>query len=81
METPEIIVSLDIGTTKIAAMVGRRNEHDKIEILGKGKSESMGGVTRGIVTNISCLVLSQLHGRRPFPFSRNKARCAYHLAA
>jgi len=53
METPEIIVSLDIGTTKIAAMVGKRNEHDKIEILGKGKSESMGGVTRGIVTNIS----------------------------
>ena len=31
---PEIIVGLDIGTTKIACFVGQRNEHGKIEILG-----------------------------------------------
>jgi cell division protein FtsA len=51
MEPSPIVVGLDIGTTKIAAIVGRRNEHGKIEILGIGKSESL-GVTRGVVTNI-----------------------------
>ena len=45
MENFDIIVGLDIGTTKIATIVGRRNEHGKIEILGYGKSESL-GVTR-----------------------------------
>jgi cell division protein FtsA len=48
----EIIVGLDIGTTKIAALVGRKNEHGKIEILGMGKAESV-GVNRGIVTHIT----------------------------
>ena len=47
----EIIVGLDIGTTKIACIVGRRNEYGKIEILGYGKSESI-GVKRGVVANI-----------------------------
>jgi cell division protein FtsA len=47
----EIVVGLDIGTTKIAALVGRRTEHGKIEILGMGKAESL-GVARGVVLNI-----------------------------
>ena len=47
----EIVVGLDIGTTKICTIVGRRNEFGKIDILGYGKSESL-GVTRGVVTNI-----------------------------
>lgn len=51
MENNEIVVGLDIGTTKICAIVGRRTEHGKIEILGMGKAESA-GVTRGVVTNI-----------------------------
>ncbi len=52
METnPEIVVGLDIGTTKICAIVGKRNEHGKIEILGMGKTESL-GVMRGVVSNI-----------------------------
>lgn len=51
MEQSEIVVGLDIGTTKIVAMVGRKNEHGKIEILGVGKSDSI-GVSRGVVTNI-----------------------------
>ena len=38
----EIVVGLDIGTTKIVVIVGRRNEHGKLEILGMGKSESIG---------------------------------------
>lgn len=52
MENSEIIVGLDIGTTKIAVLVGRKNEHDKLEILGMGKAESI-GVTRGVVTHIT----------------------------
>lgn len=51
MENSEIVVGLDIGTTKIVAMVGRQNEFGKIEILGVGKSDSI-GVSRGVVTNI-----------------------------
>ncbi|WP_422359933.1 cell division protein FtsA [Reichenbachiella sp.] len=51
METNEIIVGLDIGTTKICAIVGRKNEYGKLEVLGMGKAVS-DGVIRGIVTNI-----------------------------
>src|SRR5687768_1261023 len=46
-----IVVGLDIGTTKICVIVGRRSDHGKIEILGTGKAESA-GVTRGVVSNI-----------------------------
>lgn len=46
-----IVVGLDIGTTKICVIVGRRSGHGKIEILGIGKAESA-GVTRGVVSNI-----------------------------
>lgn len=47
----EIVVGLDIGTTKIACFVGKKNEHGKIEILAIGKTDSQ-GVTRGVVSNI-----------------------------
>lgn len=57
MESPEIIVGLDIGTTKIACLVGRKSEFGKIEILGYGKSESV-GVSRGVVSNIEKTVQS-----------------------
>lgn len=57
MESSEIIVGMDIGTTKIAAIVGRRAEYDKVEILGYGKTESI-GVKRGIVSNIENTVQS-----------------------
>jgi cell division protein FtsA len=53
----EIVVGLDIGTTKIVAMVGRRNEFGKVEILGYGKAESI-GVKRGVVNNIDQTVQS-----------------------
>lgn len=56
MET-EIIVGLDIGTTKIACIVGSKNEYGKIEILGYGKTESI-GVKRGVVANIENTVQS-----------------------
>ena len=51
MSEEKIIVGLDIGTTKIACIVGRRSQNGKIEILGYGKTVST-GVRRGIVTNI-----------------------------
>ena len=53
----ELVVGVDIGTTKIAAIVGRKNEFGKIEILGVGKSESL-GVNRGVVVNIEQTVAS-----------------------
>jgi cell division protein FtsA len=57
MGISEIIVGLDIGTTKIAAIVGQRNEYGKIEILGHGKADSI-GVKRGVVSNIENTVQS-----------------------
>ncbi len=55
--TSDIVVGLDIGTTMIVAMVGRKNEHGKLEILGMGRSDSL-GVTRGVVANIEKTVQS-----------------------
>jgi len=52
-----IIVGLDIGTTKICAIVGQKNSNGKIEILGMGKTESL-GVMRGVVANIEKTVNS-----------------------
>ncbi|MEL0300897.1 MAG: cell division protein FtsA, partial [Flavobacteriaceae bacterium] len=57
MENKKIAVGLDIGTTKIVAMVGQKNEFDKVEILGIGKSQSL-GVHRGVVNNITQTIQS-----------------------
>lgn len=57
MENEKIIVGLDIGTTKICAIVGRKNEFGKLEVLGLGKAESE-GVIKGIVTNIDKTVVA-----------------------
>jgi cell division protein FtsA len=48
-----IVVGLDIGTTKICAIVGQLNANGKLNILGMGKASSMGGVSRGVVANIA----------------------------
>ena len=57
MEDNKIAVGLDIGTTKIVAMVGRENEYGKLEILGIGKTKSL-GVHRGVVNNITQTIQS-----------------------
>ena len=57
MKNSKIAVGLDIGTTKIVAMVGQKNEFDKVEILGIGKSQSL-GVHRGVVNNITQTIQS-----------------------
>lgn len=57
MKNHEYSVGLDIGTTKIVTIVGKRNAHGKIEILGVGKAKSL-GVHKGIVNNISQTIQS-----------------------
>jgi len=57
MEEEKIVVGLDIGTTKICAIVGRKNAYGKLEVLGMGKAESE-GVIKGIVTNIDKTVFA-----------------------
>jgi len=53
----KISVGLDIGTTKIVAMVGRKNNYGKLEILGIGRAKSL-GVHRGVVNNITQTIQS-----------------------
>lgn len=52
-----IIVGLDIGTTKVVAIAGRKNEYGKLEILGFGRASSE-GVNHGVVINIEQCVNS-----------------------
>lgn len=52
-----IIVGLDIGTTKVVAIAGRKNEYGKLEILGFGRAESA-GVNHGVVMNIEQCIRS-----------------------
>ncbi|MEW6427087.1 MAG: cell division protein FtsA [Thermodesulfobacteriota bacterium] len=56
MEKGELIVGLDIGTTKICAVVGEVQD-GKIDIIGMGMSPSS-GLRRGIVVNIESTVES-----------------------
>lgn len=57
MESHKNSVGLDIGTTKIVAMLGRTNEYGKLQIIGTGKSQSL-GVHRGVVNNITQTIQS-----------------------
>ena len=50
-------VGLDIGTTKIVAMIGEKNQFNKVKVLGVGKSQSL-GVHRGVVNNITQTIQS-----------------------
>lgn len=45
------VAAIDIGTTKIVAIVGTLNENGKLEVLGMSKTPST-GVKRGVVLNI-----------------------------
>ncbi len=57
MEQGSYSVGLDIGTTKIVAIIGKKNEYGKIEVLGIGRSKSL-GVHRGVVNNITQTIKS-----------------------
>ncbi len=57
MEQSNYSVGLDIGTTKIVAIIGKENEYGKIEVQGIGRSKSL-GVHRGVVNNITQTIKS-----------------------
>ena len=46
-----IVAALDIGTTKVCCIVGRKDEYGKIDVIGTSKVESE-GVLRGVIANI-----------------------------
>ena len=50
-DTSNLIAAIDIGTTKIVAVVGRKSDDGKLNILGIEKVPST-GVKRGVVLNI-----------------------------
>jgi cell division protein FtsA len=50
-----IIAGLDIGTTKVCVVVGRRNDAGKLEIMGLGSAPSA-GLRKGVVVNIDATV-------------------------
>ena len=58
MEPQNTSVGLDIGTTKIVAMLGRTNEYGKLQIVGTGKSQSL-GVHRDWTSTILRLAISR----------------------
>ena len=47
----KIIVGLDIGTSKVVAIVGEQNDQDEIEVIGLGSSPSL-GLKKGVVVDI-----------------------------
>ena len=57
MNNNELFIGLDIGTTKIVAMIGHVNDYGKLKIIGLGRSESL-GVHRGVVNNITQTIQS-----------------------
>jgi cell division protein FtsA len=53
----QLIAAVDIGTTKVVALVGKINENEKLEILALESTESK-GIKRGVVLNIDETVKS-----------------------
>lgn len=51
IQNNECIAAIDIGTTKIVAMVGRKHPTGKVEVMAVSKTESR-GVRRGMVLNV-----------------------------
>lgn len=51
MALDDLIVGLDIGTTKVCAVIGERTETGSLEIVGVGVAPSQ-GLRRGVVINI-----------------------------
>ncbi len=51
------IVGLDIGTTKVTAVIGEFDENDELEIVGVGEAPS-DGLRRGVVINIESTLRS-----------------------
>jgi cell division protein FtsA len=56
-ESKDLIVALDIGTSKVIAIVAERFPDNRIEIIGMGNQESR-GLKKGVVVNIEATVNS-----------------------
>ncbi len=52
-----IIVAIDIGTTKICVLIARKLSHDQVEVLGVGRAPSY-GLSKGVVVDIAKTVSS-----------------------
>jgi cell division protein FtsA len=50
-QNAEYVTAIDIGTTKIVAIVGKKDRNGKLKILGLGTAKST-GVKRGVVSNV-----------------------------
>jgi cell division protein ftsA len=57
MNQKKYVAGIDIGTTKIVAIIGAENQYGKLEILGYGKAKSE-GISRGVVNNIAKTIQS-----------------------
>lgn len=51
MERDDYVVAIDLGTSKVTTLVGRKADGNKIEILSGAVSDSLGGVVRGEIKN------------------------------
>ncbi len=71
----ELAIALDIGTTKVCAIAGTRNEYGKIEVLGLGAYKSE-GVSRGVVSNIDKTVKAI---REAISMAEKNAGCKFKL--
>jgi len=57
MASTDLIAGLDIGTTKIVAIIAEPDENNELRVLGVGKSPS-NGLRRGVVVNLEKTILS-----------------------
>ena len=73
-----ILAALDIGTTKVCALVGQRDAHGRLEILGTGKVESE-GVMRGVVSNIEKTVRAISEARQAAEQASGKSFDVVHV--
>lgn len=51
----DVVVGLDIGTSKIAAIIGKLNANGQVDVLGLGTYPSV-GMKKGVVVNIEATV-------------------------
>lgn len=57
MQPNDVLVGLDIGTTKVSAVIGEYDENDQLQIIGVGTAPST-GLRRGVVVNIEATLKS-----------------------
>ena len=60
MENSEVVFALDVGTTKICALVGEKTDDRRLRIIGVGSSPSF-GLRKGVVVDIRKTVVSIRH--------------------